>query len=115
MKTLLLACALLAALSGAAVAQEATPAPPPPDPMVFEDLGMHFHAPPGFIPVGQRPVSASKLGEDPVVVAGWAQKSGDQIRRLIISMEAFQGSSVSDFEGAYEQQLRDQLDTPLFK
>lgn len=110
----LLACAALIASPRVVLAQEATPQPTPADWMVYDDPAMHFHAPAGFQPVGQRQIPLSKLGDAPAVVAGWIYPDKDHPRRLIIQQEFFHGD-VNAYQSQYEGQLRDQYDTPLFK
>ncbi len=90
------------------------PATPPPDPMVYTDPAMTFHAPAGFTAVGQRQIDVDKLGEDPEIVAGWIGTDKDHPRRLYIQQEYFEGS-VQDFDGVYEEQIRGDADNALFK
>ncbi|HTZ56155.1 MAG TPA: hypothetical protein VMB20_13950 [Candidatus Acidoferrum sp.] len=111
---LLIACAALIAPPCALFAQEATPQPTPSDWMVYDDPAMHFHAPVGFQPIGQRQIPANKLGDDPVIVAGWVYPDRNNPRRLVIQQEFFTGD-VHAFQSQYESQLRDEFDTPLFK
>ncbi len=110
----LLACVALIASPRVVLAQEATPQPTPSDWMAYDDPAMHFHAPEGFQPIGQRQIPVNKLGDDPTVVAGWIYPSKDHYRRLVIQQEFFQGD-VNAFISQYENQLRDQYESPLFK
>ena len=66
---ILLACAALVVAPRASLAQQTAPEPTPADWMVYDDPAMHFHAPAGFQPIGQRQIPINKLGEDPSVVA----------------------------------------------
>ena len=68
---ILLACAALVVAPRASLAQQTAPEPTPADWMVYDDPAMHFHAPAGFQPIGQRQIPINKLGEDPSVVAAW--------------------------------------------
>jgi hypothetical protein len=114
---ILLACAALIAAPLAVLAQDddnATPQPTPADWMVYDDPAMHFHAPTGFQPVGQRQVPVAKLGDDPMVVAAWIYPDKNNPRKLMIQQEYFTGDD-NAFQSQYEGQLRDQFDTPLFK
>jgi hypothetical protein len=110
----LLVCAALVASPRIVLAQGATPQPTPSDWMAYDDPAMHFRAPVGFQPIGQRQIPVTKLGDDPMVVAGWIYPQKDHLRRLVIQQEYFQGD-VHAFQSEYEGQLRDQYDTPLFK
>jgi len=111
---LLLACAVLVVAPRLSVAQEETPQPTPADWMVYDDPAMHFQAPAGFQPVGQRQVPVNKLGDDPTIVAAWIYPNRDHPRKLLIQQEYFQGD-VNAFVPEYENQLRDQFNSPLFK
>lgn len=82
--------------------------------MAYDDPAMHFHAPAGFQPVGQRQIPLAQLKDDPSVVAGWINPDKDHPRRIIIQQEYFTGD-VHAFQSQYEGQLRDQFDNPLFK
>ena len=95
-------------------AQEATPQPTPADWMVYDDPAMHFRAPAGFRPIGQRHIDASKLTDDPEIVAAWIYPDKDHSRRLVIQQEYFEGDYKA-FESEYEGQMRDQFDSPFFK
>jgi len=108
---------LFALLFTIMLAQATQPAPQPtatPDWHVYNDPAMHFVAPAGFLPVGQRQVPLDKLSDDPVVVAGWIYPKQDHQRRLIIEQESFSGSA-GDFADAFKGQLRDQTDSSFFK
>ena len=96
------------------VAQEATPQPTPSDWMVYEDPAMHFSAPAGWAPIGQRQIDPQKLTDDPVVVAAWVYPNRDHPRKLSISQEFFEGDYKA-FEAQLESQLRDQFTDPFFK
>jgi hypothetical protein len=111
----LLACAVLIAAPHALLAQEPTPQPTPADWMAYDDPAMHFHAPAGFQPVGQRQIPLSKLGDDPTVVAAWVYPDKDHGRKLLIQQEYFHGGDVHAYQSQYEGQMRDQFDSPLFK
>jgi hypothetical protein len=111
---ILLACAALIGVPRALLAQDATPQPTPADWMVYDDPAMHFHAPAGFQPVGQRQIPVDKLQDDPSIVAAWVYPNKDHPRKLIIQQEYFSGDA-NAFQSQFESQLRDQFDTPLFK
>ncbi len=113
---ILLACVALIGVPRALLAQDedATPQPTPADWMVYDDPAMHFRAPDGFRPVGQRQIPVEKLGDDPTIVAAWIYPDKDNPRRLVIQQESFTGD-YNAFQGEFESQLRDQFDTPLFK
>jgi hypothetical protein len=110
----LLACAALVVSPRVLLAQDATPQPTPSDWMVYDDPAMHFHAPAGWYPVGQRQIPANKLSDDPTIVAAWVYPDKDHPRKLVIQQEYFQGD-VNAYQPEYENQVRDQVDTPLFK
>jgi hypothetical protein len=112
----LLACAVLIASPRVLLAQDqdAAPQATPADWMVYDDPAMHFHAPAGFQPVGQRQIPANKLGDDPSVVAAWVFPDKDHPRKLLIQQEYFQGDA-NGYQAEYEGQLRDQFESPLFK
>ncbi|HTV74794.1 MAG TPA: hypothetical protein VME66_13945 [Candidatus Acidoferrales bacterium] len=116
--TLLMAVASVAFIATFAplrlLAQDATPAPTPSDWMVYDDQAMHFHAPAGFVPVGQRQISLDNLKDDPTVVAGWIYPDKNHPRRLLIQQEFFDGD-VNGFQAEYEGQMRNVFDSPLFK
>jgi hypothetical protein len=111
---ILLACVALVAAPRNLLAQDATPQPTPSDWMVYDDPAMHFHAPAGWYPIGQRQITPDKLGDDPVIVAAWVFPDKDHPRKLVIQQEYFQGD-LNAWQPEYEGQLRDQVDTPLFK
>jgi len=120
MKRLFL-CALVAAAAvlawpGVSRAQ-LIPTPPPtptPDPQVYQDAAMWFRAPDAFRPGGQRHVSLDDLGQDMIPLAVWIYPNKDHPRRIILQAESFQGS-VGDWDGEFEQQMRSQFDSPLFR
>jgi hypothetical protein len=99
------------------IAQDATQSPtPPPDPTVYDDPAMHYHAPPGYVALGQRQIPLTALSEDqPAIAAAWVLPNKDHPFKVMLQMEAFDGRQVADFESVLEEQLRDQLDSPLFK
>lgn len=111
---MVLVCAAMIGSPLALLAQDATPAPTPADWMVYEDAAMHFQAPPGFRPVGQRQIDAQKLTDDPEIVAGWVYPDKDHPRRLVIQQEFFEGDYKA-FQSEFEGQLRDKVDDPFFK
>lgn len=111
---LVLVCAAALVSPVALRAQQATPMPTPADWQVYDDPAMHFHAPDGFRPIGQRQISVEKLGDDPVIVAAWIYPDKDHPRRLIIQQEYFEGDYKA-FDSQLESQLRDQYDNPFFK
>jgi hypothetical protein len=110
----ILVCAALAVAPLRLLAQESTPQPTPADWMVYEDPAMHFRAPAGWQPVGQRQIDAQKLTDDPVVVAAWVYPDRDHPRKLVINQEFFEGDYKA-FEVQLEQQLRGQFTDPFFK
>jgi hypothetical protein len=110
----ILVCAALAVAPLRLLAQESTPQPTPADWMVYEDPAMHFRAPAGWQPVGQRQIDAQKLTDDPVVVAAWVYPDRDHPRKLVINQEFFEGDYKA-FEAQLEQQLRGQFTDPFFK
>lgn len=83
--------------------------------MVYDDPAMHFHAPSGWQPIGQRQIAINKLGEDPTVVAAWLNPDQNHPFRIVIQQEYFQGTNADSFLSQYEGQLRDNFDQPLFK
>ena len=93
---------------------DATPQPTPSDWMVYEDPAMHFRAPDGFRPVGQRQIDVQKLTDDPTIVAAWVQPDPNHPRRLVVEQEYFEGDYQA-FEAQLESSLRDQFDDPFFK
>lgn len=111
---ILLACAALVGVPRGLLAQQATPQPTPADWMVYDDPAMHFHAPAGFQPVGQRQIPLKALKDDPSIVAAWINPDKNHPQRIVIQQEFFTGD-VHSFQSQYEGQLRDQFDTPLFK
>jgi hypothetical protein len=113
---ILLACAALVGTPRVLLAQDdnPTPQPTPSDWMVYDDPAMHFHAPAGFAPIGQRQIPVDKLGDDPVIVAAWIYPDKNNPRRLVIQQEYFTGDD-NGFQSQFESQMRDQFDTPLFK
>jgi hypothetical protein len=113
----LVVVATLLAWHGTAHAQTVTAAQatPTPDPMVYTDPGMHFRAPAGFLPVGQRHVDPSALGEQPTVLAGWVYPSSENPRRLLLTAQAFDGSSVDNWDSQFEQLMRGQSNNALFR
>jgi hypothetical protein len=108
------ACVALAVSPLPLLAQQATPQPTPSDWMVYEDPAMHFRAPDGWQPVGQRQIDAQKLTDDAVVVAAWVYPNREHPRKLTISQEYFEGDYKA-FEAQLESQLRDQFTDPFFK
>jgi hypothetical protein len=120
MKRLLLTALLAAAavFTAPAVSHAQIPTAPPtasPDPQVYTDNGMWFRAPVAFHPLGQRQIKLADLGgEDMTPLAAWIYPSKDNPRRIILSAEAFEGS-VGDWDTNFEQQMRSQFDSPLFR
>ncbi len=112
---ILLACAALVVAPRASLAQQTAPEPTPADWMVYDDPAMHFHAPAGFQPIGQRQIPINKLGEDPSVVAAWVFPDKDHLRKIVIQQEYFHGSDAGAFLSEYENQMRDSFSDPLFK
>lgn len=116
--TALLACAIVIGWVAGSRAQDIPTAPPTPtpDPHVYTDRAMSFRAPADYIALGQRKISASELDTDnPTVLAVWAYPSKDTPRRIVLSAEPFDGLNVSDWDGQFEQQMRGQFDSVLFK
>jgi hypothetical protein len=104
MKPLYATLALLVALlPGTLAAQDATP---PPNPLIYDDLAMHFQAPDGWYSAGQQKIDLKDLGDDPVPVAAWYTRSGDRPVKMIMDMQHFE-SSLDAFESAVEQHIRD--------
>ena len=111
-RALLLLAALLA-FPFASSAQEATPTPAPINPMVYDDPGMHFQAPAGYRPVGQRRIALDDLGSGPQVVAAWISP-GDRPNRLLVQIEAY-GGDLEQYETSYTQTLRESYGDALVK
>ncbi|HUA09157.1 MAG TPA: hypothetical protein VMA98_07755 [Candidatus Acidoferrales bacterium] len=109
-----LACIAAIASPTVTFAQDTPQPTPTPDWHVYDDPAMHFRAPDGFFPVGQRHLALGDLSQDSVVVAGWIYPNKDHPRRLVIEQAAFDGD-VDGWESVYENQLRDQFDNPFFK
>ena len=111
MKPFLAMLALVATL-------DAMPTPQPtatPDWHVYNDPAMHFRAPDGFFPIGQRHVAVGDLTEDQATtVAGWIYPLKDHVRRLVIQQEYYDGD-VSGFDSVLESQMRDQFQDAFFK
>ena len=112
--TVVLACAVIVGSPIPLLAQEATPQPTPSDWMVYDDPAMHFRAPDGWRPVGQRQIDVQQLTDDPVVVAAWFDPDKDHPRKIVINQESFEGDYKA-FEAELESQLRDKFDDPFFK
>ena len=85
-------------------AQQATPTP---NPQTFDDLGMHFTAPPAFHGIFQK--NGLKVNDiaDPAIVAAWRAFHDGHVQNLLLSQQAFSGP-LSGFEQQFSQQLRDQ-------
>jgi hypothetical protein len=107
----LLFAILAVALPCAATAQ-VIPASTP-DPQVYDDPGMHFRAPDGFVLVGRRPIGVESLSGDPHVVAAW-RNSRMPPRVITIQQESYEGD-VDGFESLFEQQLRNQYQDALIQ
>jgi hypothetical protein len=108
--------AAVLAWPGTSRAQIPTPPPTPtPDPQVYRDAGMYFRAPDSFKPIAQRHVGLGDLTSDAMTpLAAWVYPSKDTPRRLILQAESFSGD-VNGWDGQFEQQMRQQFDSPLFR
>ncbi|HET9029001.1 MAG TPA: hypothetical protein VFN49_02405 [Candidatus Aquilonibacter sp.] len=102
-RKLFLVLAALVLLPLGAFAQEATPTPPA-NPMVFDDPAMHFVAPDGYKPLGQRQIDVDHLSDDPQVVAAWVEPGG-RPKELLIQQQAFDGT-LDGFVSNYTQFIR---------
>jgi hypothetical protein len=87
-------------------AQEATPTPPS-NPLVFDDIAMHCELPAGWIGGGQHKVALDDLADDPETVAIWVTRRGDNIIKMILQQQHFEGT-LDVFEDTLEQQIRNQ-------
>jgi hypothetical protein len=110
--TALLAAAMLLAWPALSNAQ-AQPTPTP-GPLVYQDRAMWYQAPDGWVSLGQRHIALADLGYDLTTLAGWNYPRKDHPRRIILEAEAFEGS-VGDWDVQFEQQMRSQFDSPLFR
>ena len=106
--------ALFAILLPAFALAQVPVATPTPNPMVYDDPGMHFAAPAGWIPIGQRHVPVKQLGQDPMTVAGWVTRGHGHPKQLIIQQQYYT-DDLDGFDGVYEQQLRTQFQGAFFK
>ncbi len=103
MKPLLATFAIALALLPASLgAQEATP---PANPLIYDDLAMHFEAPDGWVSAGQQKIDLKDLPEDPTAVAAWFRRGGDRPTKMVLEMQHFEGS-LDAFEESVEQQVR---------
>jgi hypothetical protein len=90
------------------------PAPTPTiDGQTYEDLGMHFTAPPQFHPLFQRKIKVADLPDDPAVVAGWTTYE-QHPHRLMIAQAAYAGN-LDGWDNTYTQTLRNQGDGTQLK
>jgi hypothetical protein len=109
---------VVAVLTAPASLRAQVPTPPPtptPDPQVYTDEAMTFRAPPQFHLVARRVVPLSALGSDsPTPLAIWAWPDHDNPRSLAVLAQAYEGT-VDSWEGAYEQEIRQQGDTVVFR
>ena len=102
----LLTLGLLVFAPFSARAQEATSTPNP-NPQNFDDLGMHYTAPPFFRSIFQK--NGLKVDDisDPAVVAAWFTFKDNHRLSLLLSQQAFSGA-LPAFEQQFSGQLRDQ-------
>ena len=101
---LVLSLLIFAPLSARAQEAKTTPNPHPEN---FDDLGMHFTAPPNFRSIFQKNGLTVNDLADPAVVAAWgAAKNGHPIS-IFLSQQAFSGA-LPAFEQQFSQQMRDQ-------
>jgi len=110
----LLAVSLLPA--GALRAQVPGPSPTPPDPHVYEDLGMQVRVPPPAVLVGYRHLPLKALGDDPETVAAWVIDPGkEDMQAVQLQMEAYDAGPLEGFESTFEDETRPQLEGALVK
>jgi hypothetical protein len=114
MKRAAFACAILLSVIPLVARAQVDSATPSPDPSQYNDTAMHFRAPAGYLPVGQRHISLKDLPSDPVTVAGWIFPSRNNPRRIIIQEQAFTGT-LGEFSTTFQQQLRNELSGTLIK
>ncbi|MDE2483442.1 MAG: hypothetical protein KGN02_14795 [bacterium] len=114
MKRRSLFAALLAMLVPALAVAQVPGATPTPDPMVYDDPAIHFQAPSGWYPVGQRRIKPDDLGSNPEAVAGWVNSSTGRVESLVLQLQSFSGS-LDDFETTYEQEMRQEFSGTFIK
>lgn len=103
--------ALLIAPLGAS-AQVPVPTPTI-NPQTYDDLGMHFTAPPQFRGIAQRKVKVADLGSDPSVVAAWTSLDDHPIRLLLV--QADYSASLDGWDNTYSQTLRNGGESTLIR
>jgi hypothetical protein len=108
---LLLAALLIAPLNAGAQVPVPTPTF---NAQGYDDLGMHFAAPPQFHALFQRkPVKVAELQDDPIMVAGWTTYA-QHPHRLLIAQAHFAGN-LDGWDATYTQTLRNQGEGTLLK
>jgi hypothetical protein len=85
-------------------AQEPTPTP---NPLVFDDIAMHCEIPAGWYAAGQQKIALDDLSDDPQTVGGWITRRGDNVVKMILQQQHFEGT-LDIFEDTLEQQIRGQ-------
>ncbi len=114
MKRLSLSAVLLTLLLPLVAAAQVPVPTPTPNPMVYNDPAMHFEAPAGWRPVGQRAIPVKALGDNPSTVAGWINPDNGHPKTLLIQLQAYDGS-LDGFKTTYDEELRSQFDGGLVR
>jgi hypothetical protein len=116
MKMRALVVTLLAALCMPAFGAAQVTAPTPtPDPLVYDDPGMHYVAPAGARLMGQMEEGTpDKLSQDPTTVATWLVGTGRNTNIISISMELYSGD-LDGFDSTFENTLRGEDSATLVK
>ena len=105
MKRLSLVAGMLCALGWPlrTIAQDAAPTPSP-DPLVYTDPAMTFHAPSDAVLLGRQDVTLEQLSQDIQTVAVWVLRPGkEDARTITLAMEAY-GGPPNQWEGQFESQ-----------
>lgn len=105
MKLVIALALALAVVPAGLRAQEATPTPG--NPLVFDDIAMHCEIPAGWYGSGQAHIPIADLNDDPQTVGAWVTKRGDNLIKMILQQQHFEGT-LDIFEDTLEQQIRSQ-------
>ncbi len=90
------------------------PAPTPTNPLEFDDPGMHFIAPDGWLLVGRRVLPLKALSDDLQVVARWVLNQRDKPQSIALSQQFFEGDATG-YETRFESDLRGAIDGAIVK